>query len=95
MEQAALREVCEEAGLPDLEIVASLGHKTVEFDWDGQHIIREEFYFLMALPADAEYHRPEVQFERLWLPWDDATRKLTFEAEREWVTRAQAVWNEL
>jgi 8-oxo-dGTP pyrophosphatase MutT (NUDIX family) len=94
-EQAAIREVREEAGLPTLEIVASLGRQTVEFDWDGRHIIREELYFLMTLPADAEYHRPEDQFERLWLPWEYAARKLTFEAEREWVRRAQLVWNRL
>jgi 8-oxo-dGTP pyrophosphatase MutT (NUDIX family) len=94
-EQAAVREVREEAGLPGLEIVASLGRQTVEFDWDGQHVIREEFYFLMTLPADAELHRPEDQFERLWLPWEHAARKLTFEAEREWVKRAQIARNRL
>jgi 8-oxo-dGTP pyrophosphatase MutT (NUDIX family) len=94
-EQAALREVREEAGLLHLEIVASLGHQTVEFDWDGQHIIREEFYFLMTLPPDAECHRPEGQFERMWLPWEHAARRLSFEAEREWVKRAQVLWNKL
>jgi len=94
-EQAALREVREEAGLPDLEIVASLGRQIVEFDWDDQHIIREEVYFLMTLPVDAQYHRPEAQFERLWLPWDRAVRELSFEAEREWVRRAQAMWRRL
>ncbi len=94
-EQAALREVREEAGLPALEIVASLGRQTVEFDWDDQHIIREEFYFLMTLPPDAEHHRPEGQFERLWLPWEHAAQRLSFEAEREWVRRAQVVWNRL
>jgi 8-oxo-dGTP pyrophosphatase MutT (NUDIX family) len=95
MEQAALREVREEAGLPDLEIVVTLGRQTVEFDWDGQHIIREEFYFLMTIPPDTAYQRPEDQFERLWLPWEHASRKLSFEAEREWVRRAQIVWSRL
>jgi 8-oxo-dGTP pyrophosphatase MutT (NUDIX family) len=94
-EQAALREVREEAGLLDLEILASLGHQTAEFDWDGQRFIREEFYFLMTLPPNAEYHRPEGQFERLWLPWEHAARKLSFEAEREWVRRAQEAWSRL
>lgn len=91
-EQAALREVREEAGLPDLEIVANLGRQTVEFDWDGQYIIREESYFLMTIPPDAAQQRPEDQFERLWLPWEHAARELSFEAEREWVRRAQVVW---
>jgi 8-oxo-dGTP pyrophosphatase MutT (NUDIX family) len=35
--QAALREAWEEAGLPQLNILADLGHQTVEFDWKGYH----------------------------------------------------------
>ncbi len=89
--QAALREVCEETGLAvrDVEILADLGHQTVEFDWQGHHYIRDESYFLMTLPRNAQARRPERQFKRLWLPWQEALDQLTFEAEREWVRRAQ------
>ncbi len=88
--QAALREVEEEAGQSGLEILADLGHQTVEFDWKGHHYIRDESCFLMGLTADATPGRPEKQFETLWLAWEDALGRMTFEAEREWLRRARA-----
>jgi 8-oxo-dGTP pyrophosphatase MutT (NUDIX family) len=91
-EQAALREVGEEAGLSGLEILADLGHQAVEFDWKGRHYVRDESYFLMVVPAKGQRLHPEKQFERLWLPWNDAVAKLTFEAEQEWIRRACATW---
>lgn len=90
--RTARREVGEEAGLPDLEILADLGHQAVEFDWQGSHVIRDESYFLMALPEEGQIAHPEKQFERCWLTWEEALAQLTFEAEREWVRRAQAAW---
>jgi len=90
--EAALREVREEGGLPELEIVADLGHQLVEFHWQDRDYRRDEFYFLMRLPAGAPLSPPEKQFKRLWLPWDEALARVTFEAEREWLRRAQRVW---
>jgi len=90
--QAALREVREEAGLPELEIMADLGHQIVEFDWQGNHYIRDESCFLITLPPDAQHGPPEKQFKRLWLTWEEAPKRLTFEAEREWVRRARIAW---
>jgi 8-oxo-dGTP pyrophosphatase MutT (NUDIX family) len=89
--QAALHEVCEETGLApqDVEILADLDHQTVEFDWQGHHYVRDESYFLMTLPPNVEPRRPERQFKCLWLSWQEALAQLTFEAEREWVRRAQ------
>ncbi|HFD39610.1 MAG TPA: NUDIX domain-containing protein [Anaerolineae bacterium] len=90
-EEAARREVREETGLSGLEIVADLGHQTVEFDWQDRHYVRDESYFLMVAPPDAPTAPPEAQFERLWLPWEEALARLTFEAEREWLRRARMV----
>jgi len=87
-EEAARREVGEEAGLMDVEIVADLGHQTVEFDSRGRHIIRDESFFLMAPSAGAPPGQAEVQFAPVWLTWEEALAQLTFEAEREWVRRA-------
>lgn len=89
--QAALREVCEEAGLSQVGILASLGHQLVEFDWKGYHYARDETYFLMIVLPSTQFRKPEAQFDRLWLPWDAALEQLTFEAEREWVQRAYDV----
>lgn len=91
-QQAALREVREEAGLSSLNTVRDLGQQVVEFDWRGYHYIRHESYFLLTTVPSTRYFEPEEQFERIWLPWDDALVQLTFEAEREWVRRAQSAW---
>lgn len=91
-EETALREVAEEAGLLGVTILADLGRQTVEFDWAGAHVIRDESYFLMLLPPDAGTAQPEKQFERLWLTWEQARSELSFEAERDWVRRARQAW---
>jgi 8-oxo-dGTP pyrophosphatase MutT (NUDIX family) len=87
--QAALREVEEEAGLSGLEILADLGHQTVEFDYKGHQYVRDESYFLMVQSAEAAPGRPEKQFQTLWLSWQEALTRITFEAEREWLRRAR------
>jgi len=96
IEEAALREVSEESGYADLEIVDDLGTQTVEFDWADAHIIRDERYFCMRLrqrpgkePRQIARAPKEHQFSPAWLPWDEALAKLTFEPEREWVRRAR------
>ena len=89
----ALREVSEESGYADLEIVADLGAQTVEFDWNGRHYVREEHYFLMRLSSEqklARNHHDEHQFIPAWVAWAEAIALLTFEAEREWVRRGLA-----
>jgi 8-oxo-dGTP pyrophosphatase MutT (NUDIX family) len=91
--QAALREVQEESGLRELFIVADLDHQIVEFDWRGIHHVRDESYFLMQVPDDLQAGSPEKQFVPLWLPWEEAVARLTFEAEQEWVRRAQVAWS--
>ena len=91
---AALREVSEESGYADLEIVADLGTQTVEFDWDGRHYIRDEHYFLMRLGSEQRLerdHYDERQFIPDWVVWAEAVALLTFEAERGWVRRAADV----
>ena len=89
---AALREVREEAGLSGLEVIACLGHEPVEFDWQGIHYIRDETYYLMAVTCRSLFVEPEKQFKREWLDWASAQAQLTFEAEREWLSRAQRAW---
>ncbi|MGZ4241904.1 MAG: hypothetical protein ACXVQ7_09900, partial [Actinomycetota bacterium] len=56
--------------------------------------VREERFFLMKLLDDATIQRPpeDWQFEPRWMPWDEAAEQLTFEAEREWLRRARALW---
>ena len=44
----------------------------------------------MAVPAGTGPQDPEAQFEPLWLPWEVALDRMSFDAEREWLRRAQA-----
>jgi 8-oxo-dGTP pyrophosphatase MutT (NUDIX family) len=91
--EAAVREVREESGLNSVEVLSDLGRQRVSFVWQGSRYLRDESYFLMTIPSDVEHNRPEGQFERLWLPWQDALEALTFEAEREWIRRGWRAWN--
>lgn len=93
LREAALREVQEESGLAQVEILSGLGRQRVEFRWRGTHYLRNESYFLMTIPPGIEHQEPEAQFERRWLGWADALTHLTFEAEKEWVRRARVAWN--
>ena len=81
----ALRETTEESGFSDLVIVADLGSELVEFDHQGQHYRRTEYYFLMALQGETQVERPaedQLQFQVVWLPLAEAVTALTFAAEK-------------
>lgn len=94
VEQAALREVQEETGYADVEILIDLGsltHTFYNFRKDA-HITRTESYFLMRLLSDQAYAGPQYEherFKRRWVPTDDAERLLTYESEREFARRAR------
>ncbi len=94
-EVAALREVCEETGYCDLEIVADLGWREVVFEYKGRTVVRHERYYLMQL---ASQHRQAPQFaserealfrNRWAVNFAEATEALTFAAERDAMHRAE------
>jgi 8-oxo-dGTP diphosphatase len=88
--QAALREVREEAGYANLEVVASLGVQRVQFAHSQRQVTRDEHYFLMRLRDEEQVQRDEqeLQFRPLWVAPAEALERLTFETEREFVRRA-------
>lgn len=88
---AALRETAEEAGFTDLEILADLGNRTVEFDYKDDHYVRDEHYFLMNLRSAAQRERPAhdaQQFQPLWVELEKAEELLTFGPEKAVVRMA-------
>jgi 8-oxo-dGTP pyrophosphatase MutT (NUDIX family) len=90
----ALREVAEESGYDDIEIVADLGEQLVAFTLGNHAIRRTEHYYLMRLLSKAQKERPEsddMQFFPIWVSWDEALVHLTFEAERKWIHRARSL----
>ena len=88
--EAALREVTEESGYADLEVLADLGRQVVEYDFQGIHVVRDEYYYLIHLHSDRQVAREEQEFQFIpdWVDWEQALAELTYEPEREWVRRA-------
>jgi 8-oxo-dGTP pyrophosphatase MutT (NUDIX family) len=93
--KAALREIGEESGYTHLKVQADLGIQTVEFDHYSKHIVRTEYYFLMSLEDQEDQTPSQGKFRPAWMPWTVALKQITYEGEREWLRRAQSVWNNL
>ena len=93
-EQAALREVREEAGI-ECETVEKI--ETVEYwyfgDKKGERVRYHKFvhFFLMRYTAgETEDHDHEIA-EARWVPIDEAVEMLAFKSEREVVRKAAAL----
>ncbi len=90
-DETALRETVEETGYAELEIVADLGERVIEFDHEGRHIRRGEHYFLLRKTGDYQEPRSpkdEKQFQPFWVPMAEAVKQLTYLAEQEVATLA-------
>lgn len=94
--EAALREVCEESGFCELDIVADLGTVQTEYEFRGTQYVRNEHYFLMQLESRANrgqhpyVKKEEALFENTWATdLDEAQHRLTYASEQEFARRAQ------
>ncbi|HNT30249.1 MAG TPA: NUDIX hydrolase [bacterium] len=89
-EQAALREVNEEAGLI-CEIIAHIGHSVYRFRNKHKQLIEKRVdYYLMKLLKDEQRIQLEEIDTVIWLPFMEAVKKLSFKRDRELVQRAVA-----
>ena len=92
--QAALREVTEESGYDDIEIIKDLGQQLVAFPLGNKIVQRTEHYYLMRACSYHQIERPDqdkAQFFTVWVSWDEAVENLTFVAEQEWIRRARQI----
>ena len=94
---AALREVREEAGYADLEIIGDLGAVMNHFFIPDRNreVKREEIFYLMRLASDVPFVRDDHdagQFHAVWVSFKEATARLTFESEKEFARRAVQMW---
>lgn len=93
-EEAALREVGEESGYWELEIIADLGVAYSEFDFRGKYHTRNERYFLMRLTSPARRGmqvKPgseEALFHPEWRDLARAAAEMTYASEAEFIRRA-------
>ncbi|MDQ3249923.1 MAG: NUDIX domain-containing protein [Chloroflexota bacterium] len=89
--ETALRETTEESGYADLVIVADLGSQEVEFEHQGRHTIRTEYYYLMRLQSDHQVARDlhdAGQFRIQWTALDQAIDQLTYPSEQAMARKA-------
>lgn len=93
-EQTAIREVCEESGYCDLNLVAPLGDTWVAYTHKGKSTLRHEHYFLMHLASDAPPQpNPQGAEELLFHPrwatdFAEAISLLTYPAEQAVLQKA-------
>lgn len=86
-EQAARREVREEAGVGG-ELIDTLGEIHYTFDRRGQTVAKTVVFYLFEYRfGDVADHDHEIE-EARWMPLRDAAHALTHDGEREIIARA-------
>jgi 8-oxo-dGTP pyrophosphatase MutT (NUDIX family) len=86
-EQAARREVQEEAGVTG-ELIGDLGDVTYGYERRGRKVGKRVRFFLYRYASgDVADHDHEIE-EARWMALEDAARELTYAGEREMVRRA-------
>ncbi|RJR17495.1 MAG: NUDIX hydrolase [Nitrospiraceae bacterium] len=93
---AALREVREETGLSG-EIINEIG-RTSYWYYLKEEMIRVNktvhFFLMKYLDGSTDDHDHEVD-EAVWLPIDDAMKKLSYKSERDMVRKAKDMIGDL
>jgi 8-oxo-dGTP pyrophosphatase MutT (NUDIX family) len=88
-EQAATREIAEEAGVR-AELVEQLGDVEYRYERKGRPIRKVVRFFLFDYASgDLADHDHEIE-EASWMPLAEAAQRLTYEGEREMVSRAMS-----
>jgi 8-oxo-dGTP pyrophosphatase MutT (NUDIX family) len=86
-EAAAAREVREETGI-DAELIDDLGEVRYAYQRTGKKVDKVVRFFLFEYRSgDVADHDHEIEDAR-WMPLSEAARSLTYEGEREMVSRA-------
>jgi 8-oxo-dGTP pyrophosphatase MutT (NUDIX family) len=86
-EQAARREVAEEAGVTG-DLIEELGDVRYHYERRGRAIEKVvRFYLFEYRAGDLADHDHEIE-EARWMPLEQAARELTYPGEREMVRRA-------
>jgi 8-oxo-dGTP pyrophosphatase MutT (NUDIX family) len=85
--EAAQREVREETGL-EAEVVERLGDVKYWYVRGGERVMKIVAFFLFRYRSGSvENHDHEVE-EALWIPLDEAPRRLAYKGEREMASAA-------
>jgi 8-oxo-dGTP pyrophosphatase MutT (NUDIX family) len=86
-EQAATREVSEEAGVT-AELIDKLGDVQYSYERNRRRIVkRVEFFLFEYRSGDVADHDHEIEDAR-WMPLEEAREALSYDGEREMIDRA-------
>lgn len=93
-QQTALRET-EEEGNVKAEIIEKIDSITVFFyNQEKQKVVKNIVFYLMKWLEDKpDGYGPETE-KTLWLPFEEAREKLTFDSEKEILIKAQKILKE-
>lgn len=83
IEETALREVSEEAGLKNLKIIKKIGqYARPAVEKNGERVFKDIHIFLME--TDNLDHQPSEE-EYGWFEYDEAIKKMAFKKEAEFL----------
>jgi 8-oxo-dGTP pyrophosphatase MutT (NUDIX family) len=86
--EAALREIHEETGVR-AEPVEKLGEIEYTYERKGRPVAKRVAFYLFEYRSGELAHDDEIEAV-CWMPLEEAARSLTYEGEREMVSRAMS-----
>ena len=91
-EECALREVREEVGISDLEVVRPLGVTVHGYERKGQYKVKTTYWYQMYTPETDFVPQAEEEIEQVrWVPWSDAVCKIGYETFRRHMRKIEKV----
>ena len=87
-EQTALREIKEETGLEDIELIDSFHESIKYFYKNGEETVYKEVIFFLAETHAEEIILSSEHIGYAWLSYDHAYKKLTFNNAKELLGKA-------
>lgn len=88
--EAALRELAEETDLTVREFASEFSLETsYTFERAGRKVFKTVIYFLGIVSDESQVVLSPEHLDYLWLPYDDARLRLTYEGDRELLDRAE------
>jgi len=87
--ETTIREAKEETGISDLEFINNLEEKIeYNFQYDGKLIHKQVFFFL-AKTNTKEISISHEHLDYIWLEFDDALKKITYQNAKRILTKAK------
>ena len=84
---AAAREVSEETGV-QADLIEALGEVRYSYERKGRRVLKHvAFYLFEYRSGDLADHDHEIE-EARWMPLEEAARSLSYDGERQMVSRA-------